>query len=155
LHNYWYGDKLFLTERKFLIAIAPWIFLSGCMTGPPTGAYCLLCPVDIVSLTSDGGEIGTNSFSESDREKARQLANANCQYRGLGVAILGERDYSRMWRGYYPYRCVRPQPNPTYSAPVNTVPSGVDLTAAREKCKDLGFKQGTETFGNCVLKLSK
>jgi hypothetical protein len=26
---------------------------------------------------------------------------------------------------------------------------------AKKKCADLGFKAGTEQFGNCVLKLSK
>jgi TPR repeat protein len=30
-----------------------------------------------------------------------------------------------------------------------------DMTSAMSKCSDLGFKKGTEKFGDCVLKLSK
>jgi hypothetical protein len=36
--------------------------------------------------------------------------------------------------------------------------NGVPLTSmeqAKSKCKDLGFKVGTESFGQCVLKISK
>ena len=36
-----------------------------------------------------------------------------------------------------------------------TVRPSIDLTQARKKCGDLGFKQGTEKFGECVLRLSK
>ena len=155
MHNNRFGDQLLLNKAIFVSLFACTLLL-GCATGSPSGAFCLTCSVDIVSLTSDGGEIGADSFSESDKEKGRQLANANCQYRGLGVAVMGESGQSGLvWRAYYPYRCVRPQLNPNYSAPTNAIPSGGDLTAAKDKCKELGFKQGTEAFGNCVLKLSK
>jgi TPR repeat protein len=30
-----------------------------------------------------------------------------------------------------------------------------DMTSAMSKCSELGFKKGTEKFGDCVLKLSK
>lgn len=33
--------------------------------------------------------------------------------------------------------------------------SGIGLDRAKEQCKELGFKSGTEAFGNCVLKLSR
>jgi hypothetical protein len=33
--------------------------------------------------------------------------------------------------------------------------SGASIDEAKKKCADLGFKMGTEGFGNCVLKLSK
>ena len=36
-----------------------------------------------------------------------------------------------------------------------TPTQGVDLTQAKNKCNELGFKMGTEAFGNCVLKMSK
>lgn len=39
-----------------------------------------------------------------------------------------------------------------------TVAEGIgsnDLNEAKSKCADLGFKKGTEQFGNCVLKLTK
>lgn len=33
--------------------------------------------------------------------------------------------------------------------------SGTDINDAKSKCSELGFKKGTEQFGNCVLKLTK
>ena len=33
--------------------------------------------------------------------------------------------------------------------------SKTDMTSAMSKCSDLGFKKGTEKFGDCVLKLSR
>lgn len=49
------------------------------------------------------------------------------------------------------------KPLPTYQAPVYQPPlsPAVGMDDAKKKCADLGFKSGTETFGNCVLKLSK
>ena len=41
------------------------------------------------------------------------------------------------------------------TADAQTVRPSIDLTQARKKCGDLGFKQGTEKFGECVLRLSK
>ena len=35
------------------------------------------------------------------------------------------------------------------------VPTRVDLQSAKEKCLDIGFINGTEEFGRCVLKISK
>ena len=45
----------------------------------------------------------------------------------------------------------------TYQAPVNQQyqSKAVGINDAKKKCADLGFKSGTEAFGNCVLKLSK
>ena len=34
-------------------------------------------------------------------------------------------------------------------------PTPISLDDSKTKCADLGFKQGTEAFGKCVLKLSK
>jgi hypothetical protein len=49
------------------------------------------------------------------------------------------------------------KPAPTYQAPAYQPPPSatVGINDAKKKCADLGFKSGTETFGNCVLKLSK
>lgn len=37
----------------------------------------------------------------------------------------------------------------------NIFTTGGDIDGAKSKCTDLGYKRGTEQFGNCVLKLSK
>lgn len=34
-------------------------------------------------------------------------------------------------------------------------PSTITMDQAKAKCLDLGFKSGTESFGQCVLKVSK
>lgn len=36
-----------------------------------------------------------------------------------------------------------------------TSPPKLSMDQAKYQCKDLGFKPGTEKFGNCVLELSK
>jgi hypothetical protein len=46
--------------------------------------------------------------------------------------------------GYYPTSVVN---NPNLPA--------VNMDAAKNQCKELGFKNGTEAFGKCVLQLSK
>jgi hypothetical protein len=37
----------------------------------------------------------------------------------------------------------------------STPPSNITMEKAKAKCLDLGFKAGTESFGQCVLKISK
>jgi len=46
---------------------------------------------------------------------------------------------------------------PASSSPNSLGASGTSssIEAARKKCEELGFKSGTETFGSCVLTLSK
>lgn len=61
----------------------------------------------------------------------------------------------------YYFDCIR-QPEaikqvaPPVSLPsVPIKPVEIDLSDAKRKCTDLGFKSGTEGFGKCVLQLSK
>jgi hypothetical protein len=50
---------------------------------------------------------------------------------------------------------LKPALTPT-APPYQQAPSqGMDLNQAKNKCNELGFKMGTEAFGNCVLKMSK
>jgi hypothetical protein len=41
------------------------------------------------------------------------------------------------------------------TAPTEKTSSPLDLSTAKRKCSDLGFKPKTEKFGRCVLELSK
>jgi cytochrome c len=43
------------------------------------------------------------------------------------------------------------QPSITTSSP----PSITNIESASQKCEELGFKKGTEKFGDCVLRISK
>ncbi|WP_216185611.1 hypothetical protein [Polynucleobacter sp. MWH-HuK1] len=49
------------------------------------------------------------------------------------------------------------KPVSVYQAPAYqpSPPATVGMDDAKKKCADLGFKSGTEAFGNCVLRLSK
>jgi hypothetical protein len=44
-------------------------------------------------------------------------------------------------------------PKPATTTPVNTAAGSMEQ--GRQKCLDLGFKAGTESFGQCVLKMAK
>lgn len=56
------------------------------------------------------------------------------------------------------YQCSKQSPNPTpqlsNQQPIQQS-STSSLEDAKKKCVDLGFKTGTDGFGNCVLKLTK
>ena len=47
--------------------------------------------------------------------------------------------------------------DPALRSPNMPIPpdSSNPVSIAKEKCADLGFKRGSESFGNCVLRLSK
>jgi hypothetical protein len=54
------------------------------------------------------------------------------------------------------YTFSKPAPPQTFQPAIQAKPAiTVDIDDAKAKCVDLGFKSGTEGFGNCVLKLSK
>jgi len=44
---------------------------------------------------------------------------------------------------------------PMVPEPIDNERKKLDFEAAKFTCADLGFKRGTDAFGNCVLKLSK
>lgn len=46
-------------------------------------------------------------------------------------------------------------PSAVQSGSTLTNSNTLNLDAAEKKCSELGFKKGTENFGNCVLKLAK
>jgi len=49
------------------------------------------------------------------------------------------------------------QPSKSISSGVvpSSFSSAVSMEQAKSKCQDLGFKAGTESFGQCILKLTK
>jgi hypothetical protein len=54
------------------------------------------------------------------------------------------------------FTLVKPPPPQAFQPSMQTKPSiKIDINDAKAKCVDLGFKAGTESFGSCVLKLSK
>jgi hypothetical protein len=56
------------------------------------------------------------------------------------------------------YQCNGPSMQPQRRAPEPRpaqAPSGIGIDAARSKCAELGFVSGSESFGRCVLQLSR
>ena len=49
---------------------------------------------------------------------------------------------------------IRPKEDLIFSQSANKQ-SSTNIEQVKDKCKELGFKTGSEAFGNCVLRLSK
>ena len=63
---------------------------------------------------------------------------------------------SFLWRYTLTSPSLNKQSNQPITPPYQQAPlQGLDLSQAKNKCNELGFKMGTEAFGNCVLKMSK
>ncbi len=106
-------------------------------------------------------------FSDVSSEKVNRLAREHCQMYGKQAQLEDHRPRSFLSSEYdeYRFRCVAKSalPNPIY-APPNSIKveppapiksNGLTIDSAATKCGELGFKSGTEAFGNCVLKLSR
>ena len=81
-------------------------------------------------------------------------------------SILNESKFSNYGKGMIIYSCVLPIKKPinlnsrktgdnklSLEPPVKN--SVINLESAKTKCKELGYKNKTEKFGNCVLELTK
>lgn len=98
-------------------------------------------------------ELGTPSTTD--------MANRCSNFGGLDYASVKD-EPTPNWKltgyNYKSYRCRGPQPTPS-AVPVVTQqlpqPARVDLNEARLKCAELGFVSGSESFGRCVLQLSR
>ncbi|CAM8350580.1 hypothetical protein MCERHM63_00873 [Candidatus Methylopumilus planktonicus] len=101
---------------------------------------------------------GTNITFDEIKQKALN----NCSSKGglkedPRLYGQGPLDKQGSLTGDWKYQCNGPQPINYAPAPVNNSPTkqGVSIDQAKQQCKDLGFKLGTEKFGNCVLELNK
>ena len=141
---------------RTFIAVFSSLILSACGTGPINGAYCEFCSVKIGQITADGGIIFVESANTPAYiQQANQLALANCQYRNLGIARVQPAEQTNPFSmDRVRYSCVRPQP--AY-IPTNTSQNqpADNLSSAKSKCSDLGFKPGTDGFGKCILRITK
>ena len=98
-------------------------------------------------------------------DEIKQKASANCSSKG-GLkdeprqSSQGVLDKSGSLTGTWKYQCngISQYSTPVNNPPQVNVPSSkqsVSIDQAKQQCKDLGFKVGTEKFGNCVLELAK
>jgi len=141
---------------KKLLLLAIIIFVTGC--------------VDNV-YNSRGGVIKQHVFSR-DYSAVLNQANSYCMSLGMGKPSI-----KKIWTGRNPIlnekasdeemRNTRPDQRSgeydshefTCDLPQAVAPSpskaNMSIDQAKDQCKDLGYKPGTEKFGNCVLELSK
>ncbi len=103
-------------------------------------------------------------FSSATAEELMIRAAEICSVRGglrseptyFSNNVLGWRFYNYQCNGPRPVQLLQPvQQQPIVRQPVEALQSSVSLEQAKLKCTELGFKEGTEGFGKCVLQLSK
>ncbi len=71
------------------------------------------------------------------------------------LELCREKNRSNMWTYVFQKPTVTNFSGSTPPTTQQRSNSASDMEGAKKKCADLGFKTGTESFGNCVLKLSK
>lgn len=79
-----------------------------------------------------------------------------CTSRGYSRVLLTDK-YDGFYNHSATYLCQNPEVQTPATPRFIPTPTSnnVSLEDAKSKCRDLGFKAGTEAYGNCVLKLSK
>ena len=116
----------------------------------------------IYEPTQNNNYSGTLIVFSGNEPEALATAKDICASKG-GLKSPPTLSYKRTLYDVFGYSCngptqaiisspVTPMVNQQSNALVN--PS-TGINEAKSKCNDLGFKQGTEGFGKCVLKLSQ
>ena len=161
---------------KFLVGVSfLMLTLAGCGTTSGVGYALFGTRVQWVEKDGNGGVIASH-FSNHSLEKVRFVAEEYCKQRQMSVTTLklycagglltfsGCGEYLK-----YDFRCgsevntdiTTPRDSVNFTAVPNienvkdSKVSASDLEYEKKKCLDLGFKTGTEKFGECVLRLSK
>jgi hypothetical protein len=106
-------------------------------------------------MANDGGGFHVGGSRTAANEKALSICN-NQLPSGLTCSIFAENDTIINVPPNYPIISqTSPASNITETKPVTAPTSSININDAKSKCSDLGFKLGTERFGDCVLRLSK
>ena len=119
---------------------------------------------------NEGGSYGGvvwDHFSNRSYSKVVRLAEEHCRAFNKSHEMVDKKN-AGLWDGEYDqyrFRCVAapkssyevsaPTPRATADGLQNSAPAKISLEDATQKCTSLGFQPGTESFGNCVLKISR
>ena len=105
------------------------------------------------------------SFSDATYPQIEQRTIQHCSsYGWLKIKPFKYMaDNSMTGTSYWKYQCNGPQVSANTPelinnpAPAISLPSkqAISIDQAKQQCKDIGYKPGTEKFGNCVLELNK
>jgi hypothetical protein len=113
------------------------------------------------------GGVVKDHFSDRSYSKVVRLAEEHCRAFNKSHEMVDKENASFLKSEYdtYRFRCVAapkssyevsaPTPRSTSDSLQNSAPAKVSLDDATQKCTSLGFQPGTESFGNCVLKISR
>lgn len=148
---------------KFLLLSLILSFISGCAVYHGSSIFGTYDPSP---LTGFEGKVMLEPFSDP-----YPVMQSNCSgYGGLILSSIQNAEGKALGGIYKTYKCYKSQEatvKPTFEVqPQNfapkmqqpSPPSSINnnsLEKFKSLCKELGFKEGTEAFGNCVLKLSK
>jgi hypothetical protein len=127
------------------------LFLSSC------ASYSLVTPF-VDRETSNGGIIRSHFLMSSNSpQKLQIVANANCSRRGFGYAQIKQIQIGAILSGggeFNEYEFVCKSGNQDDE---KNEKKKIELTSmldtAKTTCKELGFKEQTEKFSECALKL--
>jgi hypothetical protein len=156
---------------KKIILLLIILSIAGCMSGMRDHNSLMGGPFTDEPAANNNyqGGIVVDPITGGDvtYSEIKQKASSNCSSKG-GLKIEPYLDWqgilskkgslSGMWK----YQChgVQQYTSPTQvntPAPIAAPApkSTISIEAAKQQCKDIGYKPGTEKFGNCVLELSK
>jgi hypothetical protein len=126
--------------------------------------FCLiLILAGCTSIMSDESNstkvvIRDHFITGSGYEEVMSQARNYCKKYGAKPVFIRKQDASFLRSEYnnYYFDCVKDQPyTPPFQPPKIISAPSVSIDTAKDKCSNLGFKIGTESFGKCVLQLSK
>ena len=113
------------------------------------GKTCLEFFANDVDYTSENTFVSLQRGSVS---QATSNALRSCEAKGFGVCVPIMVNDKCVVEGQ---ALVRPTVRSSQAPEAISAPSGIDISTAKDKCVDLGFKVATEEFGKCVLRILK
>jgi hypothetical protein len=137
-----------------LVILSVTVLLSGCGTSTSTSGHLFMNHTYLLRDDGNGGKIYLDSTWGSYSDVI-SVANQYCREKRLGTPSIGPNILGRTVQ-HYEFKCATSViPAPRQDEQIKSTPIINSMESAKKKCSELGFKTGTEQFGNCVLKLSK
>lgn len=125
--------------------------LAGCSTGE-----VMKTPNNETYTVSSGYMLLAGGWERSSFE-AREKASNFCKATGLQMEVADEkRDGTPGFTAlstYLHFRCTEKGASTSSATPKSNNMTVMSFDQAKDKCLNLGFKTGTESFGQCILKL--
>ena len=128
--------------KKLLGILVLSLMLTGCGSG-----YSMFNAF-IDEDYADGGLIWNHYMSSTGYDGISRLANSSCSAKGYSGAKLGTAGKQGEFKTYR-FTCI----SKSQQTAKNKVELASMLDTAKNTCKQLGFREGTDKFSDCALKL--